>query len=480
MSGSVADRIAELLFGDDPVEDPHLRAELEAEAIARWNDWDFIARPEQLPPEGDWTIWPFVAGRGAGKTRSGSEWMLDSAEDYADAGVGLRGALVARTAADVRDTVVEGESGIMACCERRGIKAVYRPGKRRVELPDLGAELHTYTAMEPESLRGPQHHRAWGDEPAAWRHIVDSQGNTAWSNMMFGLRLDAPGLRPQVMATTTPKPILIVKEWFEAVDRGDKTIVMTRGTLYDNITNLAPAFAIDVVERYRNSPLGPQEIYGVLVLTVEGALWTPDRIQRTRVDREPANLTSRIVAVDPPGEDKAECGIITLGLGARQEAGYDIVAGKRVPLPPSRHVYVTGDWSMRGPPEEWGREVIAARDYSGARTIVVEKNQGGDMVRAVIHAIDPNADVEKITASVSKWQRAEPVAAVYSRVHHVATFPMLEAQMTTWTEDDEVSPDRLDALVHGVRHLLPDIVRAPARATSAVGHVLTPARSARR
>lgn len=479
MSLSLADEVAEWLYGDDPVTDPDTRAELEALYTERAAHWDFIARPEQLPPDGDWTIWPYVAGRGAGKTRSGSEFMLDSALEYDAAGVPMRGCLVARTAADARDTMVEGESGIVACAERRGIRAVYRPGKRRVELPELGAELHTYSAMEPDSLRGPQHHRGWGDEPAAWRHIVDSQGNTAWSNMMFGLRLDAPGLRPRVMATTTPKPINIVKEWFDAVDAGDGRVAMTRGTLYDNIRNLAPAFAIDVVERYRNSPLGPQEIYGVLILSVEGALWTPDRIQLTRVDQAPS-LTKKIVAVDPPAETQAECGIITMGLSAKTMPTWDRVAGKRIPGRPSRHVYVTGDYSIRGASETWGQEVVTAYRESGAQLVVVEKNQGGDMVRGVVHAADPTVPVKKISASQSKWQRAEPVAASYNRVHHVATFPMLEAQMTTWTEDDDESPDRLDALVHGVRELLPELIRPPGAARSAAATVLQPVRGTRR
>lgn len=475
MGVSVADQYADWLYGDNPVDDPDLRAELEAEYVARWQDWEFVARPEQLPPPGDWTIWPYVAGRGAGKTRSGGEWMLDSAQEYDAAGVPMRGALIARTAADARDTMVEGESGIVACAERRGLRCQYLPGKRLVSLPDVGAQLHTYSAMEPESLRGPQHHRAWADEPGAWRHIVDSLGNTAWSNAMFGLRLDAPGLRPRAMATTTPKPILLVKEWFDAVDAGDPKIVMTRGALYDNIANLAPAFAIDIVERYRLSPLGPQEIYGLLVLSVEGALWTPDRIEATRVQTAPP-LSRRIVAVDPPAETQAECGIVTMGLSQSREAGSELVGGKQVPTRPSRHVYVTGDHSIRGRSETWGQQVVDAYRESQADEVVVESNQGGDMVRGVIHAADPTVNVTKVTASKSKWQRAEPVAAVYSRVHHVAYLPMLEAQMTTWTEADAVSPDRLDALVHGVRHLFPDIVTPPARIRTAADVQLSNAR----
>ena len=462
MGVSAYAEVAGWLYGDDPVVDPATRAELEALLVDRADDWQFQARPEQLPPDGDWTVWPYVAGRGAGKTRSGAEWTLDSAVEYDEAGVPMRAGLIARTAADTRDVMVEGDSGIIACAERRGMRAVYMPGKKQVHLPEVGAKLHTYSAMEPDSLRGPQHHRLWADEPAAWAHKVDAQGNTAWSNAMFGLRLDAPGLRPRAMATTTPKPIQIVREWFDAVEAGDTRVAMTRGALYDNLHNLAPAFVTEIVERYRDSPLALAEIYGALVLHVEGALWDPDRIERSRRPRAP-RLVHRIVAVDPPAEQKAECGIIAMGRGQTVVEG----DGRK-----ARHVYVTDDYSLRGPSETWGRAAVDAYRETGASEMVVESNQGGDMVRAVVHGVDPDVTVVKVHASKSKWQRAEPVAAAWRRIHLVNNHPHLEAQMTTWTEADPVSPDRLDAFVHGCRHLLPDLLRPPARARSAAGQTM--------
>lgn len=422
-------------------------------------DWRFWARPEQREPDGtSWIVWAVVAGRGFGKTRTGAEWMLDRSQRAADLNIEHRGFLIGRTAADVRDTMVEGPGGIMACLERRGIRGRYLPGKRRIDIPSLDTELHCYSAMEPDSLRGPEHHSGWGDEPAAWRHIVDLQGNTAWSNAMFGLRLDAEGLPPRVVATTTPKPILIVREWFDMVAAGDPTIVMTKGALYDNLANLAPTFVAQIVERYRDSPLGLQEIFGELVLHVEGALWDPSRIDH--VDEHPP-LARRIVAVDPPGEQRAECGIMVMGISA----GY---IDRGIDGRPRRHVYLLDDYTIRGTPEKWGRRVVDAfRDHE-ATLVIGERNQGGDMVRSTIHAVDPAVPFEPVTAVVDKWTRAEPVSAVYDRVHHVGVFGDLESQMCTWLPKDPVSPDRMDALVHGVRHLFPEITTPPAQSKSPV------------
>lgn len=490
---SPAEQIADQLFRGD-LSPEERRAAVQVIAH-RAPDWRFWARPNQLEPPGDdWQIWANVAGRGSGKTRTGAEWVIDRSFQYHRAGIKHRGGLVGRTAADVRDTMVEGDSGLMACLDRRKIKAKYEPGRRRIVIRPLQTILHTYSAMEPDSLRGPQHHTLWCDEPGAWRHRTDAQGNTAWTNALFGLRLDAPGLIPRVIATTTPKPIPLIKEWFDATspckrpaghvgnhgarqtddDRDgprcgllDKRVVMTRGSLYDNIAHLAPMFVGQIVERYRNSPLGAQEIFGRLVLSTPGALWNMVKIEASRRRSAPA-MSRVIVAVDPPGETIAECGIVVLGVGAAD-----------------REVYILDDLSMSGRGEQWGAEVIKAfRDedhhYPLAPSLVVaEKNQGGDMVRTVIHLQDPGVLYEGISASVDKWTRAEPVASAYDRVHHVDYFPDLEAQMCTWTKDDPVSPDRLDALVHGVRYLLPTIIAAPTQSLSAADIQLPPMHSQR-
>lgn len=477
---SPAELIADRLAREDLT--PQERREVLKTVAGRARDWRFWARPDQLEPPGDWQIWPVIAGRGAGKTRTGAEYCIDRAIQYHRANVEMRGGLVGRTAADVRDTMVEGESGIMACLDRRKIAAKYEPGRRRIVIRPLQATLHTYSAMEPDSLRGPQHHTLWCDEPGAWRHRTDAQGNNAWTNALFGLRLDAAGLIPRVVATTTPKPIPLIKEWFEACapckrpaghtgkhggreaqdDREaplcgiiDGRVVMTRGSLYDNIAHLAPMFVSQIVDRYRDSPLGAQEIFGRLVLSNPGALWQMAKIEASRRLTTP-ELSRVIIAVDPPAEAIAECGIIVLGIGA-----WD------------REVYVLDDLSLVARGEDWGAKIVEAyRNTEGLYPIdpslvVAERNMGGDMVRTVIHLQDSGILYEPVNASQSKWERAEPVASAYSQVHHVDYFPDLEAQMCTWTKDEDFSPDRLDALVHGVRYLMPHIIGAPVQSFSA-------------
>jgi phage terminase large subunit-like protein len=464
---SPAQRLAAMLDSASGDPERQILYKVHADNQGNWNG--YWSRPEQREPPGpDWTIWPVIAGRGFGKTRTGAEYLIERSRLYRQAGVKRHLAgLIGRTAADVRDTMIEGESGLMECLERRKIRAKHLPGKRQVLIrdPRYRATIHTYSAMEPDSLRGPQHHTLWGDEPAAWRHIVDAQGNTAWTNAMFGLRLDAPGLKPRVIATTTPKPIPLVREWFAAVDAGDPAVVMTRGKLHDNLINLAPSFILEVTRRYpRGSPLARQEIMGALVLTVEGALWRMEAIEAGRVVAAP-ELARIIVAVDPPAEPSGEAGIIAIGIEAgRQDDN-------------RRHLYVLEDASIGGRAEVWGMQAAACARRWGA-IIVYERNQGGDMVRATIQQRDPTLPCEWVQASTSKWERAEPVASMYgaiatddypgtpARVHHVGYFGMLESQQVTWTEKDDWSPDRLDALVHGCRYLAPDVALPPGKAVA--------------
>lgn len=476
----VAERLEELrdqLTGDE-------RRELLSVAAKQRHRWPFWARSEQRQPAGtDWQTWVYLAGRGSGKTRAGAEFMLDRSEQYHAAGVKHRAGLIGRTAADVRDTMVEGASGIMACLDRRKVHGVHQPGRRRILIPKWRTEIHTYTAMEPESLRGPEHHTIWADEVAAWRQKVDDQGNTAWTNAMFGLRLDAPGLIPRVMASTTPKAIPLVREWMAAVTpcgrtRGhegihtprpvdtdpngpkcghiDPSVVMTRGALHDNIAHLAASFVRLIVERYKDSPLGAQEIFGALLDRVEGALWDMARLEGIREHGAAPAMARIIVAVDPPAKWDAECGIIVLGIESEPRGPHG-----------RPRVWVLDDMSMRGRAEDWGAQVITAVRKYAAATVVAEDNQGGDMVRATIQLQDASVPYQSVTAKVSKWERAEPVAAAYAdRVRHLGFLADLESQMTTWTEDDDWSPDRMDALVHGVRHLLPEIVTVPAQFVS--------------
>lgn len=415
--------------------------------------WRFWGRPEQFAPPGAWRWWWVLPGRGFGKTRMGAEWCLERSQHFDALGVRHRGALIGQTAADVRDVMVEGESGLIAACERAGTRHRYVPSKRRFDLPELGSTFTTYSAEKPRQLRGPQHHSVWADEVGAWRHFRDTEGGTALSNADFGLRLRPD---PRACVTSTPKPIEAIREAVVRGRAGTHGVVLTEGTMYDNLRNLAPEFVTAVTDRYAGTRLGDQELLGILLDTVEGALWVPDTISDNRVADVPP-LERIVVGVDPPAED-AECGIVVVAAGAERHG----------PQQREGHAYVLEDASMAGTPEEWGAQVVAAFHKWGANQVVAEVNMGGDMVRAVIHAVDSTVPVRKVRAAVGKQPRAEGPAALYSRkrVHHVGTFGMLESQLVTWVPG-ESSPDRLDALVWGLTDLFPDMTRRPAQASSA-------------
>lgn len=257
-------------------------------------DWERLARPNQLPPPGDWRGWLLLAGRGFGKTRTGAEWVRAQIR-----GGKRRLALVAPTAADARDVMVEGESGILSVFPARE-KPRYQPAVRRVIWPN-GAMATLFSADEPERLRGPQHDGAWCDELGSWRYPE------AWDMLMFGLRL---GLNPRVVITTTPRPTKLVRELVN-----DPGIFVTRGSTYDNRANLAPTFFSQIVRKYEGTRLGRQELEAELLEDVPGALWNHRMIDDARV-RAAASLSRVVVAVDPAvtsGEDSDETGIIVAG-----------------------------------------------------------------------------------------------------------------------------------------------------------------------
>lgn len=417
--------------------------------------WSFWQRPNQRRPEGmgvDYRIWMLIAGRGFGKTKTGAETCRDVINTAA------RIALVGPTAADVRDVMVEGESGLLSVFPRDE-RPEYEPSKRRVTFKN-GAIATLFSAEEPERLRGPQHEWFWGDEPASW-----VRGEEALSNLLLGLRL---GRTPWGMLTGTPKPA----RWLRALSQRPETIVTT-GSTYDNVANLAPGFVEDVLARYEGTRIGRQELHAEWLDDIEGALWVERMIDATRLasfdpkepwrainawleaEGRPSVLDRRpwrtIVAVDPPAES-AECGIVVASAPINGRAGVD-------------HAVILEDASRAGRPEEWGAAVCATARRWKAERIVVESNQGGDMVRATIHAVDPNLRVEKISAKHSKAARAEPVSALYERklIHHVGFHPMLESQMISWVPGESKSPDRMDALVHAVASLL--LANPVARAT---------------
>lgn len=398
----------------------------EAQRPPAWKD---IARPEQLPPSGEWLVWSYLAGRGAGKTRSAAEWVNERAQQNP----GTRIALVGRTPADVRDVMIEGESGILAVARGEDVP-IYQPTKRRLTWPN-GSTAQTYSAEVPSQLRGPQHHYAWADEAAAWTDARKGDVlDTAWNNLMLGLRL---GQSPRCVVTTTPKPNALIRTILARA-----STVVTRGTTYDNLKNLAPSFREEVLAAYEGTRIGRQELMGEVLEDVEGALWELALIDEDRVTTAP-EMRRIVVAVDPSGgsgPNNDEQGIVVAGVGV--DGG----------------LYVLADRSCSMSPHGWASRAVGAyREFSADR-IVAERNYGGEMVESTIRQVDKDVPVKVITASRGKVQRAEPVAALYEqhRVHHVGALPKLEDQMTTWTPQDGTSPDRLDALVWAVTELTSD------------------------
>jgi len=412
----------------------------DAEADALMWDWrGFHARPDQIAPDGDWSVWLALAGRGWGKTRVGSEWVREMVSGSTPLAKGKAGrvALVAETAADARDVMVEGDSGILGV-HPKDFRPIYEPSKRRLTWPN-GAVATLFNATEPDQLRGPQHDLAWGDELAKWRYARET-----YDQIQFGMRL---GSHPRQLYTTTPRPIEIVRDLVARATRGEG-VVLTRGRTLDNASNLAAPFLSEIKQRYEGTRLGRQELDGDILDDAPGALWTRRMLDEWRVTEAPA-LQRVVVAIDPAvtsGEDADEHGIVAAAMG---EDGRG---------------YVLGDYSTRGTPEAWARRAIAAYRQHEADRIIAEVNNGGDMVARVIRSVSPDVPVTEVRASRGKHVRAEPISALYEqgRVSHVGGFPELEDQMCLMTNagfEGEKSPDRLDALVWAMSDLFPKMTK---------------------
>jgi phage terminase large subunit-like protein len=398
-------------------------------------DWSVWGRPEQQAPEGDWAIWAYIAGRGAGKTRTAAEWVREQAK-YTTEGQ-RRFALVARTAADVRDVIVEGESGIMNVTPPSE-RPLYEPSKRRLTWPN-GNTATCFTADEPDSLRGPQFTHAWGDEIAAWRQTPDAAGMTAFDNLRVGTRL---GARPKIMVTTTPKRVPLLYKLIEEAKTG--RVVITRGSTLDNSGNLSGAYLDAITGVYAGTRLAAQELYGEMLDDVEGALWTEELIEQHRQSFMPQGTPLRIIGVDPSVAEnpRDECGIVVCAATSDRDLY-------------KRQAWVLEDASILGSPEKWANKVVEMARKWGC-PVVAEVNQGGALVRNAINAIDPNIKVLEVHSKHGKALRAEPVTLAYEqgRVHHVGYLADLESQMFSWVPGEGKSPDRVDALVHAMTALL--------------------------
>ncbi len=418
-------------FGGHEALARHLGPEL---SLKLSREWRACARPEQLAPDGDWNTWLCLAGRGWGKTRTGAEWCKAEAES----GRAKRIALIAPTASDYRDVMIEGNSGILSLYA--GLpddqRPMFEPTKRRLTWPN-GAVATAFTAEEPNRLRGPQFDAFWADEIAAWKYPQDT-----WDQLQFGLRL---GEHPRGVVTTTPRPIALVRALI-----ANESVVVTRGSTYDNADNLAASFLATIKRAYEGTRLGRQEIHAEVLDDNPGALWRADGIDKDRVTNAPGSMTRVAVGVDPAGStnaDSDETGIVYAG-----------VAQCRCKGTAELHGFVLDDRSGIYSPDGWAKAVAAGYNAHKCDRVVVEKNFGGDLVMSNLRTLgDSRLAIRDVSASRGKVIRAEPVAALYEqgKVHHVGGFSKLEDQMTQWNPlTDKKSPDRLDALVWALTDLM--------------------------
>ncbi len=436
----------------------------EARFSAAIGHWHFTRRSAQVEPAGHWDTWLVMAGRGFGKTRTGAQWVESVGKRWPRARI----ALIAPTHHDARSVMLEGESGILAVTPSEEIRS-YSPSKRQLIWMN-GARVDWFSAEEPEALRGPQFHFAWGDEVARW---VD--GPKVWMNLRLALRR---GSRPRAVLTTTPRPVPLIRALL-----GDPNVTVTRGRTTDNAAHLPAAFIEAVTGAYGGTRLGRQELDGELIEEVAGALWTREMLERCRVavgpsprspfgespspcegeglgqpsprwgerDCAPAQRGERqqwrrvVIGVDPPASVGGDaCGIVVVALG---EDGRG---------------HVLADCSVSGrSPEGWARAVVSAAEAYGADRVIAEANNGGDMVVSVLRSIEAALPVRKVHASRGKVARAEPVASLYAggRVVHLGVFPALEDEMCGMVagggyEGPGRSPDRADALVWALTELM--------------------------
>lgn len=438
----------------------------EAKALAY--DWKFWARPAQRTPPGDWLTWLLMAGRGFGKTRVGAQWCGEKV--YGDSqsplnsstGIG-RIAIIAETAADGRDVIVQGDSGILAT-SRPDFRPRYVKSDRKLEWPN-GAIALLYSSEEPDQLRGPQFHAAWMDELAKWRHAT-----AAYDQLQFGLRL---GSHPQQIVTTTPRPIPIIRRLLDqerTPARPDGSTVVTRGGTYDNAANLAPSFIREMRMKYEGTRLGQQELFAAILDDVPDALWVTHQFDlRSAENPKAAGMTPEevvrlphmrriAVGVDPSGTTGEEDARDDVGIVA---CGYGVDGG----------FYVLEDSTSSGGPAEWAKAVVACYKRNQADVILGEDNFGGALVEHAIRTVDRHVPYRSVRASRGKVVRAEPIAMLYEqgRVRHAGSFPELEDQMCSMGRSGWMgrgSPDRLDACVWALTDLLMEPVKGPVSGTS--------------
>lgn len=425
MPGAMPDAISALLELEEPEIRWLLQQSGERDLLSFDGDWESWAHPGQRPEREDWRQWVMLAGRGFGKTRAGAEYV----SAFARANPGASIALVAATAEEARAVMVEGRSGLLAIA-RTGERPCWRPSLRRLVFAS-GAEARLYSAANPESLRGPEHHLAWCDELAKWR-----RAGAAWDNLRLGLRL---GERPRALVTTTPRPVPLLKRLL-----ADPHTTVSGGASWAN-PHIAADFLEAAIEAHGGTRFGRQELEGALLDDLEGALWSRALIERSRSQApEPGRLRRIVVGVDPPASTAGTCGIVVCGA---DEAGT---------------AYVLADCSVGGlGPEGWARRVAAASEAWRAHRVVAEANNGGRMVESVLKGAGGGLPVALVHAAEGKAARAEPVAVAFEagRARLAGAFPELEDEMTGLIyhggyAGPGASPDRADAMVWAMTELL--------------------------
>lgn len=467
---SEAERLAVLDLTQPGTRQQFLNSLTESQLAGLDFDWGFWGRPDQQwPTDAElaklgmdrWSILLLSCGRGAGKTLTGSQltrhWVAQHPGEW--------GALVAPTAADARDVMIEGPAGLVNVCPPSE-RPMYYPTKKRLVFPN-GAVLLVYSAAEPEDLRGANAGFAWCDELAKWTHLQE-----AWDNLRFALRGTSA---PKTIITTTPKPLPLFKR---LVNKEVLGTIVRRFSTYRNSLNLPEDFLNEILASYEGTRLGRQEIYADLLTDVEGALWTPEMIESaishptlsrswTISPGQDTSLPSTayrrvVVGVDPSGSSTGdECGIV--------------VAAER-----NNTFHILADYSLRASPDQWAKKVISAYHSFNANQIIAEKNFGGEMVSSVIRAQDPLVPVKLVNASRGKYQRAEPISQLYERslVAHHTRSEKLEEEMLSFVPGTLSSPNRLDALVWALTDLAVNHIIGNSGLVSATGRTLPGTKSA--
>jgi phage terminase large subunit-like protein len=410
-------------------------------------EWWWVARPEQIPPPGDWLVHLALAGRGWGKSRAGAEWIVEQTQlhPFDRHGAPTEWLVIAETLSDARTICMEGPAGILRVLDRRGIKHRYKQSPRPMVIFPDKTKIYCEGADDADVGRGYNAAGGWLDEICKWAYSYDSW----YQGIMPSLRADLRGDHPRVFATTTPKPIKLLQEW---VKRQDGTVSIVSGSTFDNRANLSALVLKELLTRYEGTTIGRQELYGELLEAIEGALFKRSDINRTRVQEVEERITSVVVGVDPGlTDDGDEMGVVVVGRNNK-----------------SNSLYVLADRSVTGAGREAATHVWRVAAEFGADWVVVETNLGKrwmtdvfndayvELMKDGLFPENTTPPVKTVDAKVGKMTRAQPVAMRYeqARVHHVGLFPELEDEMVCYTGEERESPNRMDALVHAARWLM--------------------------